>query len=667
MKWDMAEQYLPWRYFLANTLQGGDIPFWNPFQLGGYPAYADPQSGFWYYPAWAIGLLFGYSMKIIELEVLSFIIISGIGFYRLLQQFNLKNSTACFFAISYMCSGFIVGNAQHLTWIAAAAWLPWLCYYYLFIRKEIYNTHSIWFLLVLYLFVSSSYPAFVIVSAYIILIDQVYLFFYATQKVKFITDKLILLVATILILSPILYSLFISVDYFSRGDSLSIAKALQHPFTWQSLFSLLAPFASFKNTALFQTDISMSNAYVGLFPTVILLFSLFTGSIKKNSNWFILSILFLLIGFGNQTQLRALLYHYVPGFDLFRFPALFRLFFIISFLIFVAKQYELQDFYSKKSKLIFLSLLSIILITITINIEYWHPFQIQSLARISKEIESTSFIQHIIYQFALHAIVIVITLIIIFRKLPKSYILLIFCIDLFLSVRLNAMATMVLDTETKNVDELVSSAAKPYATPINNSLYQNIDQHYEYRWPLNWNMNCYFGQIAIDGYNPFVLKTFNALSEATIKDSIWMNPWCYVPDSILLCDTPTLINSKTAWINNRFSGNDDQSYKYSNSTTIEAVKFSTNSFQCNTSSEGKSNLVFAQNPYIGWKAYVDNVETDILITNYAQQLIHIPPGKHSIKWVFEDLFLKRLLYIHLSICCLLLIFVTIKNISNLHL
>ena len=50
MKWDLAEQYLPWRYFLGKSLQNGEIPFWNSFQLGGYPTFADPQSGFWYYP-----------------------------------------------------------------------------------------------------------------------------------------------------------------------------------------------------------------------------------------------------------------------------------------------------------------------------------------------------------------------------------------------------------------------------------------------------------------------------------------------------------------------------------------------------------------------------------------------------------------------------------------
>lgn len=348
LKWDMAEQYLPWRFFLGKSLQNGEIPFWNSFQLGGYPAYADPQSGFWYYPTWLIGGTIGYSMKVIELELLAFIILAGLGFYNLLRKLEASNISSCIFAICYMCSGFIVGNAQHLTWIAAAAWLPWLFYYYLSIRKNIYNNQFLWFLIVLYLFVSSSYPAFVIVSAYIIVLDQTVVFFKSDNKLKFVYERAILSLACIIILSPIIFSVYTSQDFFSRGDSLILKKVLQHPFSYQSLISLITPFASFKNPEFFKTDISMSNAYVGITPLVILLASVISGNIKKNYPYLLLSILFLLIAFGEQTPLRTLLYNYIPGFNLFRFPSLFRLFFIISILIFTAKQFDLTDFTSKK-------------------------------------------------------------------------------------------------------------------------------------------------------------------------------------------------------------------------------------------------------------------------------------------------------------------------------
>ena len=649
MKWDLAEQYLPWRHFLGRSLQNGNIPYWNPFQLGGYPSYADPQSGFWYYPAWAIGMLFGYTMRTIELEVLSLILLSGIGFYKLLLRLELQKNTALLFSLSYMCSGFIVGNAQHLTWISAAAWLPWLFYHYLYIRKDIKNLNTIWFLIVLYLFISSSYPAFAIVSAYLMFIDQVVLFFSSKQKLNFFLQKIFLLFSIIVILFPILYSLDTSIDYFSRGDSLSLKKVLQHPFSWQSLLSLIAPFASFKNPDLFKTDISMSNAYIGIFPVIIILLSLINGSIKKNLSWLIASIVFLLIGFGDQTPLRTLLYEYLPGFNLFRFPALFRLFFIISILIYSAKQFESINFYSKKTTYLLISILSIFLISIIWNLNSWHPFQITSLSKLYKEFETTTFIQHIIYQFALLSITIALFIWIVLKKKSILYIIIITCIELIVSVRLNAMATMVLETHTVEVDKLIPDSSNPYGIPNNSSLIKNIDQNYEYRWPLNWNMNCYYGQIAIDGYNPFVLKTFNSLSDSKLKDSIWNNGWYYLVDSIIQCDTPYSINGS------------------SSDADISNIIFNPTEFKFEIDSKEGSNIVFAQNPYPGWKSFIDEHQTDITTINFAHQLIQVPQGKHTVKWVFEDKTLRFILLTHFIIFSILLLFVSIKNISNLHL
>lgn len=666
MKWDLAEQYLPWRHFLGKSLLNETIPFWNPFQLGGYPSYADPQSGFWYYPTWVIGMLFGYSMRVIELEVLALIILAGIGFYKLLLKLEVHKNTALLFSISYMCSGFIVGNAQHLTWISASAWLPWLFYHYLYIRNDIKNLNTIWFLIVLYLFISSSYPAFAIVSAYLMFFDQVILFLKSKQKLYFLIHKSLLLFLIIIVLFPIIYSLDTSIDYFSRGDSLSLKKVLQHPFSWQSLLSLIAPFASFKNPELFKTDISMSNAYIGIFPIIIILLSFINASIKKNSSWLLLAFLFLLVGFGEQTPLRAILYEYLPGFNLFRFPALFRLFFIISILIYSAKQYESINFYSKKSIYLLISILSVLIVSIILNLNSWHPFQITSLTKLYKEFETTTFIQHIIYQFAFLSIFILLIIWIVAKKKSVNFIILLCCIELLISVRLNAMATMVLETRTVEVDQLISSAPETFVTPNNSPLVNNIDQNYEYRWPLNWNMNCYFGQIAIDGYNPFVLKTFNSLSDSKLKDSIWKNGWYYLVDSILICDTPNSINSNDAWVDINTPRNFNSTHESSTHSEISNINFSPTKFQFDINSEKGSNVVFAQNPYYGWKSFIDEQETEITTVNFAHQLIQVPKGKHKVKWVFDDKTLKFILLSHIIIFSVLLLFVSFKNISNLH-
>ena len=89
------------KFFISKSLNNGVLPFWNPYQLGGYPTFADPQSGVWFYPTWIISLLFGYSMSIIQLEFLFALIFGCIGFYKLSQRLSFNKSISSILAISY--------------------------------------------------------------------------------------------------------------------------------------------------------------------------------------------------------------------------------------------------------------------------------------------------------------------------------------------------------------------------------------------------------------------------------------------------------------------------------------------------------------------------------------------------------------------------------------
>ena len=35
LKYDMIDQAYPWRYFIGECLQNGNLPLWNPYQLLG--------------------------------------------------------------------------------------------------------------------------------------------------------------------------------------------------------------------------------------------------------------------------------------------------------------------------------------------------------------------------------------------------------------------------------------------------------------------------------------------------------------------------------------------------------------------------------------------------------------------------------------------------------
>lgn len=664
MKWDLSEQYLPWRHFTGKAVYNGVLPFWNPFQLGGIPSFADPQSSAWYYPAWFIGGVFGYTMKVIELEILGFIILGGLGFFALSKKIGNSTNSSFIVSLCYLSCGFFVGNAQHLTWIAAAAWIPCLFFHYLHIRKEQYNVHLIYFLLILYLFISSSYPAFVITAAYIIIVDQIILLCYSSNRKRFLLNKFLLATLSILAVLPFLYSLYISQAYFSRGDGVTLAKALQHPFAWQSLLSLIAPFSSFKNNELFNADISMSNAYMGLFPIILILFYFLFKKNKRSSFWLVLSFVFLLIGLGEQTPLRTLLYNHLPGFNLFRFPSLFRLFFIICILLFSASYYDSLRIYIDKyrSKIIITlsCIVAIFLLVIVFYIDAWKPFSIESLSKLSQQFEGSTFKQHLLYQLAFQSLLLIVFCILLYKKVSKSFLLLLICVDLFFSVRLNAMATIVLNVKTKDVDYLISNAEKTFKLPHLQAQKKSVDQQYEYRWPLNWNMNCYFGEIAIDGYNPFVLNTFNTLSESSIKDSVWENHWYYIPKEIIYKDSTPFIHSGIAWIQTQ----EQEPLKLSSKIKIENTFFSANKISFRYYADSTAAMVLAQNPFPGWRAHIDERPLEIYTANYSQQMVFLDAGTHDITWEYSNTVLNWLCYVHLSLFLALGLIACVKTFQR---
>ncbi len=669
MKWDLAEQYLPWRYFLGKCISNSVLPYWNPFQLGGYPAYADPQSATWYYPAWVIGGTVGYSMKIIQLEVLSLITLGGLGFFMLSKKIGNSTNSSFFFSLSYLASGFFVGNAQHLTWIAAAAWIPWLFYHYLYIRKESYNSHVLWFLIVLYLFSSSAYPAFLIVSAYIIFIDQIIVFIKSSNKKQFILQKAVLIILCLIALLPILYSTFSSINYYSRGTGITVEKALQHPFTWQSLLSLIAPFSSFKNPTLFNTDISMANAYIGLLPLILLLIYSVSKKNSRSTFWLIIAGVFLIISIGSQLPIREFLFNYLPGFNLFRFPSLFRLFFVIALLLFAASYYDILKIYIEKYRK---KIVALIVITVCIFIgiiiyfiSAWKPFEISSLHTLATQYEQSTFEQHLIYQLAFQSILLLSFCLLLYKKIGHFFLLTFICVDLFMSVRLNAMATMVVNTKTEVVDNLIPSNQQSFHVPKLQPLANVIDQQYQYRWPLNWNMNCYYGEIAIDGYNPFVLNSFNLLENSIIKDSVWQNAWLYFPSKIMYADESPSLNASEAWIQSSKTSEEN----FYSKPIIDSIQLNPNRIFLTYNSDSASALVLAQNPFPGWVACIDNIETSIYSCNFAQQLIKLPAGKHTVEFIFDNLLLKYINIIHLILFAFTLLYagiISLKGINNSH-
>src|SRR5687767_10972828 len=54
---DHFDYFQPLRFFTAEQLLTGRIPFWNPYSASGEPWFANPQTGVFYPPAWLFLIL----------------------------------------------------------------------------------------------------------------------------------------------------------------------------------------------------------------------------------------------------------------------------------------------------------------------------------------------------------------------------------------------------------------------------------------------------------------------------------------------------------------------------------------------------------------------------------------------------------------------------------
>jgi hypothetical protein len=123
---DVLVQYVPWRTLYREALRAGELPFWNPYTLGGMPFFANQQSGVLY----PFNLLFlPLSLETGFLVFVSLhVLLTGLGMYVLLRQTGLRPVAALTGALAWSYCGYLGIWQLWLSIPATLAWLPWCLY-----------------------------------------------------------------------------------------------------------------------------------------------------------------------------------------------------------------------------------------------------------------------------------------------------------------------------------------------------------------------------------------------------------------------------------------------------------------------------------------------------------------------------------------------------------
>jgi hypothetical protein len=343
IKNDAFNGYFPPKFFMSESIHSGYLPLWNPYINFGLPQYADMSSGYWSPVTWLIASTVGYNAYTFTQEILLYILIGGIGMYKLTGYWNIESKIKLLAGVAYMCCGYNVGHLQHFNWLSGAAFLPWCMWAYLQLNKNGSIKNFLLAGLLFYLFISSAHPGLVIGALYFFIAVAVFLFVNNEERrsfsknLRFTGYKNILLFAILALLSTgLIIGYFDILPYFSRGQKPGLHESLQNPTSFQSWLSFVMPFSITKNDSFFATDISMRNVYMGL----ILALFFFLSLVQQKDRWqkFLLGTgaLFLLLSSGGI--FKTIAYKMIPLIGYVRLDGEFTLFALFCFILVAAIQ-----------------------------------------------------------------------------------------------------------------------------------------------------------------------------------------------------------------------------------------------------------------------------------------------------------------------------------------
>jgi hypothetical protein len=653
IQWDACDLWMTWKHFIVEELYNGQLPLWNPYHANGFPQHGDSMT--WYPISWFFGFLFGtYNLNSLNFEYLFHLFVAGLGFYHFSGIFSQNKNIRFLLGLSFMLSGFMIGNAQHVAWIISAAWMPWFFLLLHQIFKSFTYQKLLKFTLVAFLLFSGGYLAIFFVILYITIAYVLYKFW----KLKIISliskTSLHLGIAFVLILLlslPLLLSLLEIFPLFNRFDASSPSFNLNLGATpLNGIFAIFLPFS----TAIYnlkELEFGTFSSYLGMIPVLLIIVNFKTILSNKKTLFLLLAaVLFLLISMGDAFPFRKAL-SYLPLMDLFRYPTLFRLFFIFLILIVVGISFEERKItnlsFSKKYKLYFI-ISSILLIVLSVLI--FKKIDLEQLKHYLKYLEQfkafenlnfgTRVLLNLLFILCVNSLV----FLIIWRKKTIKvirYLVIFGVLEILFITYTTAPHAVYYEVNVKFANKLIDYQAKNYPPQIKNheENEKNLWTNYlDFSWQ---GKTFYLKQFSSNWYNPLSLK-YNEQIESPVK----------ISDSListlpLYCIVSNKNIEKIKEKNIQFRVLNNQHFQF---TYLDSVT--------------KNEYLFFKQLHVSeWKAYVKNKEIPILVSKSGFMFVDAKYLAQTIDFNYENNNYKIafLVFIITFLLILISLFILSKN------
>ncbi len=637
LKWDAIDITFPWRYFTSDALRHGILPLWNPYQHQGFAQGTAPET--WYPIGLLLGITRGYSLYSLNLEYLLHLAIASIGFYRLAKTLHLDADCALWGALVFPLSGFFIGNAQHMGWITAGAWIPHVFHTYLQFRHTYNWKYGAYFVVSFYMLVSGGYTAFAIVSTYMLALlfiyDLIVKVLMRRHTISHLRQHLRLLVLTVTTCSIILVCLIALKQHIYRGYGLSDAASIKGSTYFKHLLSLFFPLPSTKGPIEFwHTDQALINVYIGLGGLLLALTSLRFLRLPFFKTAWIFLALFLGLALGEELPLRTWL-NALPLFDLFRYPSLFRYYVVLILLLLgvrstmeIRKNPDMRRWLSKMVQVSCLLCISTAVIYAWFDPDTWTNVTNFSISSIR---EATA-LQLVVNSSLLFVFYLLLRRRSLGRRLDLPVALLIFSgIDMMIATQLNGRVSVFSEDKLATVARCVEKLPEGYPKPLLQDYIGTNADSYLATGFLYRNTNTLYKRIGWNGYTPYQYQKY-----ITLENS---------PHFAKNLNLPAIYLSP---YHHKAHGSDyfeSQPDLEMTQRELDIIDFDPNQITLLINTPTTRLLVYNQNLVDGWKGYMGD---QILKPVYADTgLIGfiLPKGKYQLRLTYKPGYLINGLWI----------------------
>lgn len=698
VNWDTAHIYYPNMYFMGNMLRNFDLPLWNPYLFTGYPAFVNIESQN-FYPINYLFLLFtDFTAKTVYIQLVLHYFLAASFMYNLCFYYIRNSAAALVGAVTFAFSGFMIGHFQHLIIIEGVIWLPLIVY---FLERSIGEKRidmACYGSLAFTMSILAGHPqTFFYIGCYIVLhgVYRAFKNFYSEHK-----GSIPLTNAAMMVFIICFFAILLSFVQLLPTYEFASLTGRKGPIPPETVFAGgvigIEGLISFLVPSYFFTGISNAGSYYwgfisisqGIFYCSVAGLLLFiVGIIKYKINgdiifFAVFSLFIVLLVTGEEKSLYYMFYEYVPGFDKFRGPINMRFLFHFAFSIIAAYgAYALYEGMMKNKDF----LLSIgVLMSLFITLFLLAPPAPQEFYSIREENINGAVKSFFVF---LILSIIAINAVIKFKNTAIFVVPLIIAIDLLVNLSGSACLGMLRshdfydkqpvtveainklnDFEDKKIDgvylegkeQVLSNIFRIHTEPRGSNGQVGVE----------FNQPGMFKTFLTQGYDPLILdrvKKMGTLFDARPID--YMN--ITSSQAVIVTEPENKISIKTYDKPNnilyfadkvRFFDDDEallEEMKYGsfdskhevfiegapfqgadNSLSkkdVEIINYHPNSVSVNTESESDGILIFSDTYYKGWKVFVDGTEQKLLRANYNFKAVHVPGGRHVVKFVFVPL------------------------------